>query len=301
MATCPVCYGYVPEGTRYCDLCAVNLKDKRPENEDASKSDDDNFKEIEKNVIEEREKMRQQQLKEMIERKFEPPENPDESIKNALDNAKYGYIVPEIRCWVQALDVEPTNIKALIGMSRAIMFLNTKRGYTLNSYVKSLSNIITFKGKLPETAISYCDKALEIEPENIDALFEKSCALFISGKAEETKQYINKILEIDPNEIDALTLLGDLNAALGDSNETIKTFDKILELDPKNISVWEKKVDHLYRTGNYEQTVLECEKLLKIDPENYYCTNYKKHASEWIDNMKKNKSEWIDGVKQRSA
>ena len=286
MATCPICYDYVKEGTRYCFQCSVNLKDKRPKKEDASKSDDENFLELQTNVIEERRKMREQQVYEMgvIDA---PSKNVDELIKEAHAHAKQGYIVPEIRCWLQALDIEPENIKALIGLSRAILFLNTKRGYTLNTYIESLSNIITFEGKLPETAISYCDKALEIEPKNTEALFERARASYLFGNAEDVKRYVDKVLEINPNDVDALNLLGTMNAALGDSDGTIKSFDKILEIDPKNISVLEKKVDYLYCAGNYEQAVIECEKLLEIDPQNYYGVNYKKHALEWIASIKK--------------
>jgi len=55
-----------------------------------------------------------------------------------------------------------------------------------------------------EDAISYCDKALEIDPNNIDALNNKAMALSDLGRYEEAISSYDRALEIDPNDGNAL-------------------------------------------------------------------------------------------------
>jgi tetratricopeptide (TPR) repeat protein len=48
-------------------------------------------------------------------------------------------------------------------------------------------------------AISYLDKALEIDPKNIDALIFKAQALYNIGNRTGANYYFGKAFEIDPN------------------------------------------------------------------------------------------------------
>lgn len=48
-------------------------------------------------------------------------------------------------------------------------------------------------------ALSWIDKALEVDPNNIHALTLKGSLLIDLGKTEEALTWINKALAIDPN------------------------------------------------------------------------------------------------------
>jgi tetratricopeptide (TPR) repeat protein len=50
----------------------------------------------------------------------------------------------------------------------------------------------------------YADKALKIDPNNINALVIKGFALDISGNHAESLKYFDKALKIDPNNRNAL-------------------------------------------------------------------------------------------------
>ena len=58
-------------------------------------------------------------------------------------------------------------------------------------------------GKLEE-AIKWYDKALEIKPDFVDALYNKGLALYDLGKPEEAIKWYDKALEIKPDFVDAL-------------------------------------------------------------------------------------------------
>ena len=69
----------------------------------------------------------------------------------------------------------------------------------MNNKGISLDNL----GKYNE-AIEYYDKALEIDPENAEALNNKGVALDDLGKYNEAIEYYDKVLEIDPKHADSI-------------------------------------------------------------------------------------------------
>ena len=67
----------------------------------------------------------------------------------------------------------------------------------------------------------YFDKALEIDPDDIDALFNKAYELGNLGRSEEAIINYDKVLEINPLDIDALNNKGFELATLGRYEEAI--------------------------------------------------------------------------------
>jgi tetratricopeptide (TPR) repeat protein len=65
-------------------------------------------------------------------------------------------------------------------------------------------------------AIVYADKALEVDPKNINALIIKALALDHLGKHAEAIRYFDKALETDPNNRNALYGKGFVLNELGD-------------------------------------------------------------------------------------
>lgn len=68
--------------------------------------------------------------------------------------------------------------------------------YGLSTYYRSLKDY--------KNAIAYCNKALEIDENNVDALGNKGLALIDMGSYEEAITCYNKILAIDGKNVDAL-------------------------------------------------------------------------------------------------
>ena len=72
-----------------------------------------------------------------------------------------------------------------------------------------------------EEAISYYDKALQIDPKNVPALTNKGVALNKLGRNEEAISYYDKVLVIDPYNVLALTYKGAALSRLGRHEEAI--------------------------------------------------------------------------------
>jgi len=95
-------------------------------------------------------------------------------------------------------------------------------------------------GRLNE-AITYYDKVLAIKPDDIDTLNNKGLALDSLGKHNEAITYYDKILDINPNDTDALYNKGLALDSLGKHDEAISYYDKVLEIDPADIAALNKK------------------------------------------------------------
>src|SRR5215216_3719357 len=80
-------------------------------------------------------------------------------------------------------------------------------------------------------------KALAIEPNIVEILYNKGLALDSLGKSEEAITYYDKVLAIDPNDVDALNNKGAALGKLGKSQEAIQYFDKVLQQESNTTEV----------------------------------------------------------------
>ena len=121
------------------------------------------------------------------------------------------------------------------------------------------------KGKYEE-AITYYDKVLTIDPDNIDALYAKGSALDDLGKYEEAITYYDKVLAVSPNDADTLNSKGVALKNLGKYEEAITYYDKALAVDPNFVYSLNNKGVALDNLGKYEKAITNYDKALSINP-----------------------------------
>ena len=85
-----------------------------------------------------------------------------------------------------------------------------------------------------EEAITYLDKILEEEPENLKALSNKAGLLIKLEKFNESIILSNRVLEIEPDRISTLTNKAIALERLKEYEKSFLTFSKIIFLEPKN-------------------------------------------------------------------
>ena len=124
-----------------------------------------------------------------------------------------------------------------------------------------------------DKAISYFDRALEIVPNRHDILTSKGFALFNLNKTEEAISYYDKALEIKPNYIPALNGKGEALTALGKFEEAFSYLNQVLSLEPDNIDALLRKADAFRAQGNFHEAFSYFYKVLEFDPDNFIALN----------------------------
>jgi len=117
-------------------------------------------------------------------------------------------------------------------------------------------------------AITYFDKILESDPENVQALINKGTTLGFLKKHSDAIYYFDKVLEIEPNKISALYSKGTALSYLEEYNEALYYFDKVLEIEPNNISALFNMGTTLSYLKEYDDALYYFDKILESDPEN---------------------------------
>ena len=85
-----------------------------------------------------------------------------------------------------------------------------------------------------DEAITYLDKILDEEPDNLKALSNKAGLLIKLEQFSESIELANRVLEIDPNRISTLTNKAIALKMLNEHERSFQVFTQILRLEPDN-------------------------------------------------------------------
>jgi len=99
-----------------------------------------------------------------------------------------------------------------------------------------------------------------------DKLFKKAINLMADEKLDEAAVFFEKALILDPDNIDILLKLGYMKFHLNDYNDAIKVYDKILDIDITNAEAWNLKSLIYYRQKNYIKALNCVDKAVESNP-----------------------------------
>ena len=133
-------------------------------------------------------------------------------------------------------------------------------GYSLEVYASV--------AEFPNSKITWYDKALAVNQNNVPALVEKGTDLVSQDKGEQALTWLDKALTIDPTNLMALVSKGTALKELGQYQDAITLYDRVLAVDPHDIYAIGGKADSLYGSGEHQQAVTWIDKALDSDPNN---------------------------------
>ena len=129
-------------------------------------------------------------------------------------------------------------------------------------------------GKYNE-AIKCYNKAIEIDPNNTDALRMKGMALNYLGKYNETIECAEKAIEIGRDDVDALALKGEALAYKGRYQEAKECAEEAIEKDNDNDHAWFVKGYAIDYSGDHDTAIKCFDKAIEINPNNTDALNGK--------------------------
>lgn len=126
--------------------------------------------------------------------------------------------------------------------------------------------IVAIDSRQFEVAITCYNKAIEIDPNNIEAWIGKGNVLDnyevekgSFDRYEETLKCFKKVIEIDPNNTEAWNGMAGVYSSLKKYSEEDTCYNKAIEIDPTNIDAWLGK-------ENYDEAIRCIDKLIAINP-----------------------------------
>ena len=117
-------------------------------------------------------------------------------------------------------------------------------------------------------AIKYYDRALEINPNMIDALNNKGIALRESGSFQEALACHERVIELDPQYADGWNAKGNVLLDLHTPGEALKCYDRTLAIDPMHAKAWYNKGNLLFDLRRHQEAIACYKRSLEINPIN---------------------------------
>jgi len=121
-------------------------------------------------------------------------------------------------------------------------------------------------GRYEEEIKSY-DKALEINPDEHLAWYNRGIALEELGRYEEAIKSHDKALEINPDDDNSWNSRGLALAKLRRYEEAIKCYDKALEINPDDDYAWYNKACAYALQNNIDLALENLKKAISLNPE----------------------------------
>ena len=135
-------------------------------------------------------------------------------------------------------------------------------------------NAFSNLGKYEEANEAY-DEAIKINPQFVDIWFNKGNVLCNLTKYEEAIEAYDEAIKINPQDIDAWNNKGATFIDLNYYEEALECFNKVIEINPQYIGVWKSK-GYIFSNLNRHEEAIECyDKAIEINPQDVDAWNNK--------------------------
>ena len=129
-----------------------------------------------------------------------------------------------------------------------------------------IGNALDQKGSLDE-AIAHYQKALKINPDNVDARNNLGNALRQKGRVDEAIAHYQKALQIKPGYAEAHYNLGIALGQKGRMDEAIAQYQEALQINPDYADAHINLGNALLQTGRLDEAIAHFQKALQINPD----------------------------------
>ena len=183
-------------------------------------------------------------------------------------------------CFQKALEIKPDFADAHINLGVLLAkrgdfegaFTHFRQAPRKNINAEVLSNVyvdfglqLAGKGRLGDAVAQY-RRALEVKPDNDEALSNLGGLLAIGGQVDEAIVCIRKALEIKPDNVQALSDLGGLLAGRDRVDEAMSCFRKAVEIKPDYAKAHYNLGCALAGRGQIDEAIVHIRKALETMP-----------------------------------
>jgi len=116
-----------------------------------------------------------------------------------------------------------------------------------------------------DSAISYYEKALEIDTKHTDSLVLRGCCYQEKGDYDKAISDYSKAIEIDPNDYYAHQNRGYLYTMKGEYDQAISDYSKLIEMFPSTSHYYDRGWTYYYM-NDYDNAIQDLIKSINLDP-----------------------------------
>ncbi|MBN1907145.1 MAG: tetratricopeptide repeat protein [Deltaproteobacteria bacterium] len=188
-------------------------------------------------------------------------EKKTESLKvvkeNALDSeAKDGIAVAQNESMFEATPVEAATPETMnIDTEREDADTYTSKGLY---YLKKGQN---------DDAVAAFNKAIEINPGNIEAYVSRGITYYLQGKNDKAISDFNKAIEINPEFVVAYQNRGHVYSSTGNYEKALSDYSKVISLKPDDPIIYNMRGILYLKQGKTKNAIADYNKAIEINPE----------------------------------
>lgn len=120
-------------------------------------------------------------------------------------------------------------------------------------------------GNLAKAIVSY-NKAIQLNPANLDAYASRGAAHFFQGHYDLAKQDFEKVLQENPLHVTTYSAYGSVLAAQGEYQQALQIFDLAIKHQPTKAENYFSRAGVYFMLGQYGQAVADYTTVLKLSP-----------------------------------
>lgn len=188
-----------------------------------------------------------------------------------------------IECCEKAIELESNNIQYKNKLQELIEKLNKQND---NEYYKKAmpyyqKALEMEKQRRLKSAVDYCDKAISINPNNVEYYKTKGDCLFKMNKLTNThykkaQEAYEKAIVLDSKNSYFYARKAECLEKLRDYTNAVNYFDEAIKFDPNNVEYYLNKGRSLFKLRCYEEALNSYNDGLKLDPDNNMLNRNKK-------------------------
>ena len=141
-----------------------------------------------------------------------------------------------------------------------------------------------FQSGQTDRSIGSYERALEIDPNNLDAILGLALVLSETGQNDRAAELIVTARTIssmiDSQFINKIIMQGNILVESGEYKNAIILYDRVLKLYD-NVNALNGKATALMKLGSYDEAMILIDRVLKVDPSNKNAQNIKKLIQEY--------------------
>ena len=116
-----------------------------------------------------------------------------------------------------------------------------------------------------QQAVPHFETALQMNPDDPEAMIDLAKAYFSTGRNQETLQFYDKVLRLDPERFDALFGKGQVLIAAGRAETALSYIKQAIVLDPSRPDAWLIKAQALQKIGHLYEARLCADHAIAIN------------------------------------